>query len=493
MLHVRSILNVLAALITLLGLTMLGAAAWSWYYGDADLDGIFMASGLTVAVGLPIWFFTRGRVQLSIKDGFAVVTLTWLSIALFGAFLFLFTDAIPNMTDAFFESMSGVTTTGASIINMSYGVEGGPQGIESLSHGVLFWRSFIQWIGGMGIIVFSIAILPLLGVGGVQLFKAEVPGPVPDKIKPRVRETAKILWLVYFGISLAEMLLLYAGGMTIFDAMCHMFTTMATGGFSTKNASIGGFNSIYIEYVIIFFMFLAGVNFSLHWKGLRGDFKSYFRDGEFKFYLGLIFFFTVLLIISNLVRSNEGVLSHTMVRAALFQVVSILTTTGYGTADYELWGWFAQFLLLLMMFIGGSAGSTGGGMKIMRIMTITKYSLSEAKRLLHPRAVIPVRVGRRLISDDVIRNTLSFFLFFVAAFVLTSISLTALGIDLVTAIGATAASIGNIGPGLGEVGPLDHYGHLPGLAKWLLSFCMLLGRLEVFTVIVLFSRAFWKR
>jgi len=491
--HVRSVLNVLAALITLLGITMLGAAAWSWYYGDADLEGILQASGLTIAFGLPVWFFTRGKVQLSIKDGFAVVTFTWLAIALFGALPFLFTNAIPNITDAFFESMSGVTTTGASIIDMSYGEEGGAQGIESLSYGVLFWRSFIQWIGGMGIIVFSIAILPLLRVGGVQLFKAEVPGPVPDRIKPRVRETAKILWLVYFGISLAEMLMLYFGGMSLFDAMCHMFTTMATGGFSTRNASIGGFNSIYVEYVIIFFMFLAGVNFSLHWRGLRGDLKSYFRDGEFRFYIGLIVIFTIVILISNFIRSNEGILTHTMFRDSLFQVVSILTTTGYGTTDYELWGWFVQFLLLLMMFIGGSAGSTGGGMKIIRIMTITKYSLSEAKRLLHPKAVIPVRVGRRLISDDVIRNTLSFFLFFVAAFVFTSLILTAMGIDLVTAIGATAASIGNIGPGLGDVGPLDHYGVLPGLAKWLLSFCMLLGRLEVFTVIVLFSRSFWKR
>ena len=491
--HTRSVLNVLAAIITLLGLTMLVAALWSWYYGDADLEGILRASGMTITFGLPVWFFTRGKVQLSIKDGFAVVTFTWLAIALFGALPFLFTDAIPNITDAFFESMSGVTTTGASIIDMSYGEEGGPRGIESLSHGVLFWRSFIQWIGGMGIIVFSIAILPLLGVGGVQLFKAEVPGPVPDKIKPRVQETAKILWLVYFGISLAEMLMLYFGGMTLFDSMCHMLTTMATGGFSTKNASVGGFDSVYIEYVIIFFMFLAGVNFSLHWRGIHGDLKSYFRDGEFRFYLGLILSFTFVIFISKFLQSSDGGHFHTLFRDSLFQVVSIITTTGYGTADYELWGWFAQFLLFLMMFIGACAGSTGGGMKIIRIMTITKYSLSEAKRLLHPKALIPVRVGRRLISDDVIRNTLSFFLFFVAAFIFTSLMLTAMGIDLITAIGATAASIGNIGPGLGDVGPTENYAALPGLAKWLLSFCMLLGRLEVFTVIVLFSRAFWKR
>ena len=490
--HVRSILNVLSALIALLGLTMLLPALCSFIYGESDLDGILISAGITLVVSLPVWLFTRGGVQLGIKDGFAIVTLTWICVAAFGALPFILTGAIPNLTDAFFESMSGATTTGSSIIGNVATLPHLPEGIESLSHGVLFWRSFIQWIGGMGIIVFSIAILPLLGVGGVQLFRAEVPGPVPDKIKPRVQETAKILWLFYCGISLTEMILLTLGGMSIFDAICHTFTTMATGGFSTKNASIGYFDSPYIHYVITFFMFLAGVNFALHWKALTGNIKEgYFNDGEFKFYGGLILLFTLFVIINNVIQ--HGTFGHTLFRDSLFQVVSIVTTTGYGTADYTLWGPFSQIVFLLLMFFGGCAGSTGGGMKMARVMVVTKYSLSEVKRLLHPRAIIPVRVGQRMIADEVIRNTLGFVLFYVSIFVGVSVALTAMGFDLVSALGATAASIGNIGPGLGSVGPAANYAHLPDLAKWLLSFCMLLGRLEIFTVIVLFSRSFWKR
>ena len=479
--HVRSILNVLSALVSILGLTMLLAAAWSFYYGEYELEGILLSSAITLAIGVPTWTFTRGRVRLGIKDGFAVVTLTWLAISLFGALPFFLSGVIPNITDAFFESMSGVTTTGASII-------GNP---ERLPYGVAFWRSFIQWIGGMGIIVFSLAILPLLGVGGVQLFKAEVPGPVPDKIKPRVRETAKTLWLVYFGISAVETVLLYFGGLSFFDSLCHTFTTMATGGFSTKSASIGHFNTAYVQYVFIIFMFLAGINFRLHWRAITGNSRSYFKDGEFRFYVGLILFFVVLIAANNMVRI--GVVSHKLFRDSLFQVVSILTTTGYGTADYVLWGPFAQIILLLLMFIGGSAGSTGGGMKIARVMVTIRYGISEVRRLLHPRAVIPLRIGQRLIPEEVIRNTMGFVLFYVSIFVIVSVILTALGLDLVTALGATAASIGNIGPGLGSVGPSANYAHLPDLAKWLLAFCMLLGRLEIFTVIVLFSRSFWAR
>lgn len=489
--HVRSILNVLSAIVTLLGLSMLLAAAWSFYYQDYDLEGILISTLICITLGLPVWFLTRGRVSLNIKDGFALVTFVWLAVAAFGSLPFMITGVIPNLTDAFFESMSGVTTTGATIIGNPSTLPHLTNGVESLPHGILFWRSFIQWIGGMGIIVFSIAILPLLGVGGVQLFRAEVPGLVPDKIKPRVQETAKVLWLVYFGISLLEMLLLYFGGLSFFDSVCHTFTTMATGGFSTKNASIGAYSSAYIEYIIIIFMFLAGVNFSLHWRAISGNMKGYFKNGEFKFYGGAVIFFTIL-IWSSILLNGEG-FNHKSFRDSLFQTVSIITTTGFGTADYELWVPFAQLLLLIMMFLGGSAGSTSGGMKIARVMVIIKYSISETKRLLHPRAIIPMRIGKQLINDDVIRNTLGFVLFYISIFVTVSIILTAMGLDLVSAFGATAASIGNIGPGLGSVGPTENYAHLPALAKWLLSFCMLLGRLEIFTVIVLLSRSFWKR
>jgi len=488
--HYRSLLSVLSAITVFLGLSMLLAAGWSLYYGDDDLMGILLSSGVTIGIGLPIWFMTRGRAELSIKDGFAIVTFAWISVAFFGSLPFLLTESITNFTDAFFESMSGVTTTGASIIGNLQTLPHLENGIESLPHGVLFWRSFIQWIGGMGIIVFSVAILPLLGVGGVQLFRAEVPGPVPDKITPRVRETAKILWLAYFIISFAEVILLRFGGLSLFDAICHTFTTMATGGFSTKNASIGHFNSSYIQYVFIIFMFLAGVNFTLHWRAITGNFRGYFKNIEFRYYVGLIVIITVIMVINNICDTHN--FSEKTFRESLFMTVSILTTTGYAVADYGLWGPLAQLILLTLMFIGGCAGSTGGGMKVVRVATIVKYSLSETKRLLHPRAIIPVRIGRHIISDDVIRNTLGFFLFFISIFVSVSIILTAMGMDIVSAFGATAACIGNIGPGLGSVGPVDNYAHLPNLAKWLLSFCMLIGRLEVFTVIVLLTRSFWK-
>jgi len=489
--QVRSILNILAALVSILGLTMLLPAIWSFYYRENDLEGILISSVITLIVGLPIWYLTRGRIQLSIKDGFAVVTFTWLAFSMFGALPFFLTGTIPNITDAFFESMSGVTTTGATIIGNPQTLPHLVNGIESVPHGVLFWRSFLQWIGGMGIIVFSIAILPLLGVGGVQLFKAEVSGPVTDKIKPRVRETAKLLWLVYFGISVCEMLLLYFGGLSWFDSICHTFTTMATGGFSTKNASIAYFSSTYVQYVFIFFMFLAGVNFSLHWKAISGGVKGYFKDGEFRLYASFILLFVFLITINNVLL--KGYIDHKLFRDSLFQVVSILTTTGYVTADYVLWGSFAQVIMLLLMFFGGSAGSTGSGIKIARVSLILKYILSETKRLLHPRAIIPIRIGERLIPDEVIRNALGFTLFYVSIFILVSIFLTALGLDMVSAFGATAACIGNIGPGLGSVGPSANYAHLPDIAKWLLSMCMLLGRLEIFTVIVLLSRSFWRR
>ncbi len=471
---------------------MLLSAAWSFYYEEPDLEGLLMSSGITVAVSLPVWILTRRKVTLSVKDGFAIVTLAWFTIAIFSSLPFILTGTIPNLTDAFFESMSGITTTGASILGNPATMPHLANGIESLGKGVLFWRSFIQWIGGMGIIVFSIAILPLLGVGGVQLFKVEVPGPVPDKLKPRVQETAKSLWLVYLGVTAVEVILLMFGGMTFFDALCHSFTTMATGGFSTKNTSISHFNSAYVEYVIILFMFLAGVNFALHWKIITNPKRlSYFRDGEFKFYGLMVLLVTVFL--AARIALNVEDLSHKIIRDSLFQVVSILTTTGFSTADYLLWGPFAQLSLLLLMFVGGCAGSTSGGMKIGRIMVVIKYSLSEIKRLLHPRAVIPVRIGRQMISEEVIRNTLGFVLFYVSIFVTVSVILTVLGLDLESAFGATAASIGNIGPGLGSVGPVANYAHLPALAKWLLTFCMLLGRLEIFTVMVFLNTFFSRR
>ena len=486
--NIRSILNILAALLTLLGFSMLVPAGIAFGFGGSDLSGFLYSCAISIIIGLPIWFFTRKGYSVTNKDGFAIVTFAWIITGIVGALPFYLSGAIPNITDAFFESMSGVTTTGATIIGNPVTLPHLPNGIESLPHGILFWRSFIQWIGGMGIIVFTIAILPLLGVGGVQLFKAEVPGPVSDKIRPRVRETAKYLWMVYIGITIAEIIMLQIAGMNWFDAVCHSFTTMPTGGFSTKNASIGFYDNVGIHYIMIFFMFIAGVNFSLHFRAISGDIKSYFRNSEFLTYFWLIALVTVVLTFSLVIKSGNW--SHAFFLDSLFQTVSILTTTGYATADYELWAFFAQFLILILMFIGGMGGSTGGGMKIVRVMLILKYAALETRRMLHAKAIIPIRIGKKYISGDVIRNTLGFFLFYVFIFVFTSFFLTTLNIDLKSSMGVAASALGNIGPALGEFGPTDNYALLPGVGKWLLTFCMLLGRLEIFTVVVLFSRTF---
>jgi len=486
--NIRSILNILAALLTLLGFSMLVPAGIAFGFGGSDLSGFLYSCAISIIIGLPIWFFTRKGYSVTNKDGFAIVTFAWIITGVVGALPFYLSGAIPNITDAFFESMSGVTTTGATIIGNPVTLPHLPNGIESLPHGILFWRSFIQWIGGMGIIVFTIAILPLLGVGGVQLFKAEVPGPVSDKIRPRVRETAKYLWMVYIGITIAEIIMLQIAGMNWFDAVCHSFTTMPTGGFSTKNASIGFYDNVGIHYIMIFFMFIAGVNFSLHFRAISGDIKSYFRNSEFLTYFWLIALVTVVLTFSLVIKSGNW--SHAFFLDSLFQTVSILTTTGYATADYELWAFFAQFLILILMFIGGMGGSTGGGMKIVRVMLILKYAALETRRMLHAKAIIPIRIGKKYISGDVIRNTLGFFLFYVFIFVFTSFFLTTLNIDLKSSMGVAASALGNIGPALGEFGPTDNYALLPGVGKWLLTFCMLLGRLEIFTVVVLFSRTF---
>ena len=486
--NIRSILNILAALLTLLGFSMLIPAGIAFGFGESDLSGFLYSFSISIFIGLPIWFITRKGYSVTNKDGFAIVTFAWIITGIVGALPFYLSGAIPNVTDAFFESMSGVTTTGATIIGNPATLPHLPNGIESLPHGILFWRSFIQWIGGMGIIVFTIAILPLLGVGGVQLFKAEVPGPVSDKIRPRVRETAKYLWMVYIGFTIAEIIMLKIAGMDWFDAVCHSFTTMPSGGFSTKNASIGSYDNVGIHYIIIFFMFITGVNFSLHFRAITGDIKSYFRNSEFLTYFWLIAIVTVVFTFSLVIRSGNW--SHALFLDSLFQTVSILTSTGYTIADYDLWAFFAQFILLILMFVGSMGGSTGGGMKIVRVMLILKYAALETRRMLHAKAIIPIRIGEKYISGDVIRNTLGFFLFYIFIFVFTSFFLTTLNIDLKSSMGVAASALGNTGPALGEFGPTDNYALLPGVGKWLLTFCMLLGRLEIFTVVVLFSRTF---
>jgi len=488
--NIKTILNILAAMLGLTGVTMLLPALIAWGYSEPDLAGHLKSSAICVLIGLPVWFFTRKSRSLNSKDGFAIVTLAWILVALAGAQPFYLTGTIPNFTDAWFESMSGVTTTGASIIGNIETLPNLVNGIESLPHGVLFWRSFIQWIGGMGIIVFTIAILPLLGVGGVQLFKAEVPGPVADKIRPRVREAAKILWMVYVGFTFVQVLLLGLAGMPWFDSVCHALTTMPTGGFSTQNASIAAYSNPLIHYIIIFFMFVAGVNFTLHFRAITGNYKVHLKDYEFRVYLSIICIAT-LLIFFNISSANSD-WSHNSFLISLFQSLAILTGTGYANADYELWPFFSQHLLLIIMFFGAMGGSTSGGMKIARIILLIKYAATETRRMLHARAIIPIRIGDRFISDEVVRNTLGFSLIYLSIFVLTAFVLTAFNLDLLSAIGASASAIGNVGPAFGAFGPTDSYALLHPIGKWMLTICMLLGRLEIFTIMVLFSRTFWK-
>jgi trk system potassium uptake protein TrkH len=385
------------------------------------------------------------------------------------------------VTNAFFETMSGFTTTGATIL----------EDIEELPHGLLFWRSLTHWIGGMGIIVLSLAILPFLGVGGMQMYKAEVPGPTADRLTPRITETAKILWGVYVAFTAVEAVLLMFGGMNLFEALCHSFGTLATGGYSTRNASIGAYGSAYIDYVVIFFMLIAGTNFALHYRFIRGDWKAYFRNQEFLFFISLVGLATVVVGLDTYFNHYHN-LSET-VQKSLFQVSAILTTTGYGTADYEQWSFSSQFILFMLMFFGGCAGSTGGGIKMLRIHILVKFVFAEITRLIHPHAVVPVRIGKQTVPPEVVANIVGFFIMFVLIFVGSVLIMSALGLDIISSFGAVAASLGNIGPGLGSVGPTDNYAHLPVVGKWFLTFLMLMGRLEVYTVIILLSPSFWKK
>lgn len=436
---------------------------------------------ITALIGFIAFKTTRFDQDLRTKEGFAIVTLGWFFFSIFGSLPFLISGYIPSFTNAFFETMSGFTTTGASILT----------DIEALPHGILFWRSLTHWIGGMGIIVLSIAILPFLGIGGMQLFKAEVPGPVADKLTPRITETAKILWGVYVLFSAVETGLLMLGGMNLFEALCHTFGTMATGGYSTKNASIGAYHSTYIDFVIIIFMIIAGTNFSIHYRFLKGDFKSYFKNQEFLVFIVIIGLATFLIGIDTFLNHYHSI--GKTLQKTLFQVVSILTTTGYGTADYEQWASSSQIILFLMMFIGGCAGSTGGGMKVVRVFVLMKFVFSEIVRLIHPHAVVSVRFGNKVIPREVLTNVMGFFILFVFLFTIGVIVMSAIGLDMVTAFGSVAATLGNIGPGLGGVGPTDNYADIPAIGKWILSFFMLAGRLEIFTVIILFSPSFWKK
>ncbi|WP_242009244.1 TrkH family potassium uptake protein [Robertkochia solimangrovi] len=493
-LNTKIILHLMGLLLLFNGGFMLLAALISGIYNDGATLEISFAGILTLFLGVLMMFATRDHTkELKKRDGYMIVTLGWVVMSLSGMLPYLFTGAIPQVTNAFFETMSGYTTTGASILN----------DIEILPEGVLFWRSTTHWIGGMGIIVLAIAILPLLGIGGMQLFAAEAPGPSADKLHPRITDTAKRLWFIYVGYTAAETVLLMLAGMNFFDAVNHAMATLSTGGFSTKNASIAYWNdNPLIQYIVILFMFLAGTNFVLSYFAFKGKFQKVFKDYEFRFYGLLTLLVSIVAAVVIYLKADVPVSDyHPMVwgeaesafRHSLFQVVSVITTTGFVSADFTNWTQFLTVLFFGLMFVGGSAGSTSGGVKVVRHLLMIKNGLLEFKRSLHPSAIIPVRYNQRMVSESIIFNILGFFILYMLMFIIGSMVLGFLGLDFESAIGGAASSLGNVGPAFGTLYPLANFDSLPILGKWWCSFLMLLGRLELFTVLILFTPFYWKK
>ena len=475
----KLVFKFLSILILIVSGFMLFPLIFSIYYKDNAYPGFVLSALIGILIGVSgITLIKTNSSQLSKKEGFLLVSLSWITIALFGALPYMISSHM-SLTNSYFESMSGFTTTGASILT----------NIEGMPKSILFWRSLTHWLGGMGIIVLTVAILPMLGIGGIQLIKAESPGPTMEKISPRITETAKYLWLVYFILSLIETVLLLGGGMNLFDALTHTFGTMATGGFSTKNASVAYFHSAYIDWVITIFMFLAGANFSIHFRVLTGKFSS-LKDDELRFYTLIVIIATLLVTFSILNRYPNF---FEALRYGAFQVVSIMTTTGFVTANYELWPHFAQTILFVLMFIGGCSGSTGGSIKVIRIYTLLKQSIIEIKHHIHSKGVFTLLINKQLVRKNIVYSISGFFFLYIAIFFIVSLSVSFLGVDIITSLSASAATLGNIGPGFGMVGPADNYAHLPLTVKWILSFAMLVGRLEIYTVFVLFIPTFWKK
>ena len=498
-LKIIPVAGVLGALLFFLGIALLLPMVVGIAYGEEASWRAFAATAvIALSLGGLSWYTMRPKSELGIREGFAIVALAWIVISLVGALPFTMADVLEGYDDAFFETMSGVSTTGATIL----GGATTPQ-IEEIPYSFLFWRSLTHWLGGMGIIVLTLAILPMLGVGGMQLFRAEAPGPSADKFTPRVKETAKRLWLLYAGLTVVEAIALLPA-MSPFDAINHAFATMATGGFSTKNGSVADFNSPYVEWVIIIFMFAAGVNFVLHYRMLRGRAVTVYKDEEFYLYSGVIATATLGILFAtweptaSLIYTDvASALTYAdigeAIRVSLFQVLAIVTTTGFGTADYIVWPPLATVIIFGLFFSGGMAGSTGGGGKIIRHLLLIKNTLKEFRLLVHPRAIVPLRLNGSVVSDEVMRNVLTFFVMYIAFIGVGTVIMALLGLDMMTALGGTISSIGNVGPAFGSLGPTDNYAHLPSLAKWILSLFMMVGRLEIFTVIVLLLPVFWKR
>jgi len=482
--QIAAILRILGLLLMIFSTTMLPPVGVALWYGDGALKPFLTAFAITLVTGFLLWLPVRGRRQeMRLRDGFIVVALFWAGLGLSGTLPFVLSEH-PNLsfTDALFESISGLTTTGATVI----------VGLDELPRAILFYRQELQWLGGMGIIVLAVAILPMLGIGGMQLYRAETPGPIKDnKLTPRIAETAKALWYIYLGLTVACAFAYWLAGMTPFDAIAHSFSTVAIGGFSTHDASMGYFDSAVIEAVAIVFMLLAGANFALHFIAWRAmSLRPYAQDSEFRTYIGIL---ATVALVTSLYLYWSGTFEDpgSALHHGIFQAVSIGTTTGFTTAQYQDWPGFLPLLLLFASFVGGCAGSTGGGLKVIRVLLLFKQGQREILRLIHPTAQIPIRIGETHLSERVVEAVWGFFSLYVASFSIMLLLLSATGLDLVTSFSAVAACLNNLGPGLGEVGP--HYANISDPAKWVLCFAMLLGRLEIFTLLVLLTPAFWRR
>jgi len=489
--NLKLIVHILGLLLLFNAIFMGITTLYSYLQNDGITTGLLKALALNVIVGgLALGLTLNHRKEIKKREGYVIVTVGWLTMVLFGMLPFLFTGSITSITDALFETMSGYTATGASILN----------DIESLPKSIILWRSLTHWMGGMGIIVLAIAILPLLGIGGMQLFSAEAPVLGGDKLHPRISDTAKRLWLIYVSLTFVNGLLLFVSGMPLFDAINHAMSTMSSGGFSTKNASLSYWNAMpQIQYITIFFMILAGSNFVLLYYAIKGKFSRVFANTEFRWYIGLMAVF-VLIVTVSLLRNDiyDGVqipLWTTLeqsFRHALFQVVAVITTTGFVTADFTAWSPFVTILFFGLMFLGGSTGSTSGGVKIMRHLILIKNGFLEFKRALHPNAILMVRLNKSTIEQSIVYHVLAFFTLYMILFIIGAGVLGMLGLDFMTSLGVSATSLGNIGPGLGDVGPASTFSSLPDFGKYWCSLLMLLGRLELFTVLILFTPYYWR-
>ncbi|NLC65740.1 MAG: TrkH family potassium uptake protein [Clostridium sp.] len=475
------VIRVLGSLLLVEAGLMIPPTLISYYHGQEDMSAFIISIIITAIVGLILTKSFKYEKGLKAREGLTIVALGWILVSLFGSLPFVLSGSIPSFVDAFFETVSGFTTTGSTLIN----------NIESLPKGILFWRSFTHWIGGMGILVFTIALIPTLGGGGFQIFKVESPGPAPDRIVPKVSDTAKVLYTTYFAITISQIVFLLLGGMPLFDSAVHTFGTVGTGGFSIKSDSIGAYNSTYIHLVIGAFMIFAGVNFTLYYALFKGKWKEVIKDGELKLYLSIIIM-SVILIAINI----NGSLYHNIglsLRDSFFQVGSIMTTTGYSTVDFNTWPEFSKAILFMLMFIGGSAGSTAGGMKVIRILVVFKRIKREISKIFHPRAVIPIKIGNKVVSDETVTSIFSFLGIYSIIFIIGTILISLEGFGFETSITAVISALSNVGPGFAMVGPAETYSAFSNGGKLLLSFLMLLGRLEFFTMIALLAPSTWKK